>query len=215
MPRIDDYKTAIALAAAELQQLNPKRLADRSRSEYVLAGDKEAVVVPYFGQGRRVGWPEISVAPVNGSGEIPLTEQILILHYLLNSSGEPLTGKTIDFRQVPEGSFYWSAFVSRAKKPLLETFGGDPQFYLKVAAQLGGEILALGDAAARFTAFPLVPVTHVLWRGDEEFPPEANILFDNTIPRHLPTEDIAALAGASVYRLIGAAFVLRAESSEQ
>jgi hypothetical protein len=209
MPRIDDYKTAIALAAAELKELNPKRLASRSRGEFFFHEGHEGVILPYFGQGRRVRWPEIAVAPVEGSGELLLTEQILILHYLLKTTGEALSGKNIDFRQVPEGSFYWSAFVSRAKKPLLETFGQDLEFYLQVAAQMGGEPLGLGDAAARFLAFPLVPVTHVLWRGDEEFPPEANILFDETVARHLPTEDIAALAGASVYRLMGAARQLR------
>ncbi len=139
----------------------------------------------------------------------PLPEQVLILHYLVNTSGEPLKGESIDFRQVPGGGFYWTAFVSRAKKPLLETFGSDLDLYLKVAAQLAGVPLDLGDAAAQFQAFPLVPITHVLWRGDEEFAPDASILFDETIPRHLPTEDIAALAGASVYRLMGPARQLR------
>jgi hypothetical protein len=205
MPRIDDYKAAIALAAAELKNLNPKRLAGRSRCEFSFQAGQEGIIVPYFGQGRRVTWPEIGVAPVHGPGDLPLTEQILILHYLLKTTGKPLSGKDIDFRQVPEGSFYWSAFVSRAKKPLLSTFGQDLGRYLEVAARMGGEAQELGDAAARFMAFPLVPVTHVLWRGDEEFPPEANILFDETIPQHLPTEDIAALAGASVYRLMAAA----------
>ena len=52
-------------------------------------------------------------------------------------------------------------------------------------------------------------MTHVLWRGDEEFAPEASILFDETISRSLATEDIAALAGASVYRLLAAARQLR------
>jgi len=205
MPRIDDYKAAIALAAAELKNLNPKRLAGRSRGEFFFEAGQEGIIVPYFGQGRRVSWPEIGVAPVPGPGDLPLTEQILILHYLLKTTGKPLSGKNIDFRQVPEGSFYWPAFVSRAKKPLLESFGRDLGLYLEVATRLGGEAQELGDAAARFMAFPLVPVTHVLWRGDEEFPPEANILFDETIAQHLPTEDIAALAGASVYRLMAAA----------
>ena len=92
---------------------------------------------------------------------------------------------------------------------MLETFGHDLTLYVKVAAALGGEPLALGDAAARFMAFPRVPITHVLWGGDEEFAPEATILFDETIPRYFPTEDIAALAGASVYRLMGAAHQFR------
>jgi len=209
MPRIDDYMAALALVVAELKKCNPKRLAGRSRSEYFYEDGKEWLVVPYFGQGRRVAWPEVSVTPVDGAGEIPLTEQILILHYLNHTSGELPSGRTIDFRQVPEGSFYWSAFVSRAKKPLLETFGRDLELYLKVAAALGGTPRDLGDAAARFDAFPLVPITHVLWRGDEEFPPDGNILFDETIPRHLSTEDIAALAGASVYRLMAAARKMR------
>jgi len=152
----------------------------------------------------------VTVAPVAaGVGELPLTEQILILHYLENTSGAEPEGANIDFKQVPQGGFYWSAFVSRALKPLLGTFGMDTDFYLQVAEDQGGEPQPFGDAAARFLAFPLVPVTHVLWRGDEEFDPEASILFDSTIPEHLSTEDIAALAGASVYRLMAAARQLK------
>ncbi len=210
MPRIDDYKAAIALAAAALQKINPKRLENRSQCTYFHEDGKEGLLVPYFGQGRRVMWPEIAVTPVEGDVPIPLTEQILILHYVSRATGEPLSGHSIDFREVPDGGgFYWSAFVSRAKKPLLETFGNDLELYLQVAQSLGGEPQSLGDAAARFLAFPLVPVTHVFWSGDEEFPPEANILFDDTISQHLSTEDIAALAGASVYRLMALAFKLR------
>lgn len=209
MPRIDDYKAAIALAVAELKKINPKRLSNLSRCEYFYEDTREWLVVPFFGQPRMVSWPEVRVTPAAGEGELPLTEQILILHYLQNATGEPLSGREIDFRAVPEGGFYWSAFVSRAKKPLLETFGNDLDLYLQVAAVLGGIPRELGDASATYMAFPLVPVTHVLWRGDEEFPPEANILFDDTISRHLSTEDIAALAGSSVYRLMGAAYKLR------
>jgi hypothetical protein len=209
MPRTDDYKAAIALAVAELQQINPKRLENRTGAHHFVEGGHEGLSLAYFGQARRITWPEVAVTPGTGAGEISLPEQILILHYLLKASGEPLTGSDIDFRQVPEGGFYWSAFVSRAQKPLLATFGSDLELYAKVAATLGGEPQPLGDAAARFLAFPRVPITHVLWGGDEEFAPEATILFDATIPGYLPTEDIAALAGASVYRLMGAAYKLR------
>jgi hypothetical protein len=42
----------------------------------------------------------------------------------------------------------------------------------------------------------------ILWIGDDEFPPEANILFDQTIGDFLSPEDVAWLAGMVVYRLI-------------
>jgi hypothetical protein len=213
MPRIDDYKAALALAVSELQQLNPKRLVARTGAECFVEDTESGLIVPYFGQGRRISWPKITVTPVDTPKELSLPEQILILHYLLHASGEPLTGRSIDFRQVPEGGFYWSAFVSRAKEPLLQTFGPDLELYLKVAMSLGGQRQSLGDASASFLAFPQVPITHVLWGGDEEFSPEANILFDENIPSYFPTEDIAALSGASVYRLMGAARQFKNQSS--
>lgn len=209
MARIDDYKTARALAVEELTQRNPKWVANRSRSQYFYEDGQEGLVLPYFGHPRRVVWPEVTVTAPEGDAELPLTEQILILHYLQTTTGEEPEGVSVDFKQVPQGSFYWSAFVSRAKKPLLMTFGANPEFYLQVALSMGGIPQPLGDAAAQFMAFPLVPVTHVLWAGDEEFDPEASILFDVTITGHLPTEDIAALAGASVYRLMAAARQLK------
>jgi hypothetical protein len=42
----------------------------------------------------------------------------------------------------------------------------------------------------------------ILWAGDDEFPAEANIVFDENIAEILSPEDIAWLAGMVVYRLI-------------
>jgi hypothetical protein len=44
----------------------------------------------------------------------------------------------------------------------------------------------------------------VLWKGDEEFPPEGNILFDSSITGYLPVEDIVILAETVVWKLIKA-----------
>ncbi len=44
-----------------------------------------------------------------------------------------------------------------------------------------------------------------LWKGDEEFPPEGNVYFDASVFSYLPTEDIAYIAGAVVYKVIGLA----------
>jgi hypothetical protein len=41
-----------------------------------------------------------------------------------------------------------------------------------------------------------------VWEGDDEFEPEANIVFDRTIGGILSPEDIAWAAGMVVYRLM-------------
>lgn len=205
MPRIDDYKASLALVTAELQQLAPQALAARSQARYEVRGGQEGLILPYFGRLHWIPWPEVRVTYLDGEGEVNIQEQILMLHYLHTTQGKRLTGRSIDFRQVPSGEFYYSAFVQRAKAPLLKVFGHNLDLYRQVAALMGGTPVEMGDAAAVYQALPLVTITHVLWQGDDEFHPEANILFDESIINHLPTEDIAAISGMSVYRLMGAA----------
>jgi hypothetical protein len=56
--------------------------------------------------------------------------------------------------------------------------------------------------AATIKAFPRVPLTVVLWKGDEEFPAAASILFDSSITDYLPVEDIIELSETTVWRLV-------------
>jgi len=51
----------------------------------------------------------------------------------------------------------------------------------------------------------MVPVALILWKGDDEFPPEGTILFDRNISHILSAEDIAWLAGMIIYPLLGMA----------
>ena len=67
---------------------------------------------------------------------------------------------------------------------------------------MNGRAIEPGDAGFEFNILPRVPLQLVLYAADEEFPAEANILFDSTIGEILSPEDIAWLAGMLVYRLI-------------
>jgi hypothetical protein len=52
---------------------------------------------------------------------------------------------------------------------------------------------------------PGVPLQLILWAADDEFPAEANILFDKNIGQIFLPEDVAWLAGMVVYRLMALA----------
>jgi hypothetical protein len=139
--------------------------------------------------------------------EIPIAEKALILHYLVNADGAEPTGEWITFREVPSGEFYWSAFVKRAKSPLVGFFGGRPQLLLELAVGVGGKPAQdqAGDTAVIVQAFPRVPFMLQLWEGDEEFPPEGNVLMDATISGYLSTEDVALAAGLPIYKMMAMA----------
>jgi len=204
LARIDDYREAFRLACQELAAVNLHRIC--SLSGTVCIEDKNgnpAISIPFINQEHLIYFePRIDVT-LQGNGEqVPIQEKIIIVHYLLKARGEPLRRNPITFRQVEEGPFYYSAFTKRALDPLAQTFGGEPQELLECGSRLGAVPDELGDASITLKPLPRVPVTFVIWGGDEELPPQANILFDESIVSYLPTEDIAVLSSMIVYRLI-------------
>jgi len=122
---------------------------------------------------------------------------ILILHYLdKRARGLPhLTGDWVSFKELEAGEIYYPAFRKRAIEPLLKKYGKNPDGLLQVLDRLPAKKAKEGDAGISLEIFPGVPALIILWRGDDEFGPEANMLFDRSIAKIFCTEDIAVLAG--------------------
>jgi hypothetical protein len=205
--RVDDYRESLRLAAEQLKAANPQRLAELAGVDtWVSEEGLAALRVPFLGAPYLIQVGEnVRVTRERDNGDVPLPEQILLCHYLLHASGKAPTGELITFRQIPDGHFYFDAFQRRARDPFLATFGRQPERFRRCAELLGGQPVATGDVGMAFQVFPRVAIQLVLWRGDDEFPPEASILFDASIQDNLAAEDIAVLSGMLVYRLMGMA----------
>jgi hypothetical protein len=205
--RIDDYKESFRLATQQLMTANLHHRVRHAGAEItVIENAGVDIRLPLLGEDFivRVGAEVEVVAPVR-DGEVSLPEKILICHYLLRASGDPPTGKLITFRQIPDGHFYFDAFQRRTRDPFLATFGTRPELFDRCAELLGGTRMATADVAWSFQVLPQVTLQLCLWKGDEEFPPEANVLMDESIIGYLPVEDIAVVSGMLVYRLMAMA----------
>jgi len=145
---------------------------------------------------------EVDVVSRSNLVEIPLRDKILILHYFTKAKGTPSTSKLITYKQLPGGVSYFPAFSQRAIAPLVKKFGKSPELLRKAAAKLGGREAAYGDIAVTVSAFDRVPITLVLWRGDEELAPNGNILFDANVSDYLSTEDVAVLSETIIWKLV-------------
>jgi hypothetical protein len=206
MPRIDDYKNALALAREDWAKQDPRRAAVLSGAAYQKEAEAVLLHFKFIDQEVRVTWPAGLILGPDTVKELTLPEQVLILHYLLKAPGAPLAGQWITFREIPSGEFYYSAFVKRAKEPLVKTFGHRPQLLKELGQRRGGLPREEGDVCICFQAFPKIPVCLILWAGDDEFPPDGNVLFDASIAQYLIAEDVAVLSGLVVYPLIGMAY---------
>jgi hypothetical protein len=131
-----------------------------------------------------------------------LRDKILILDYLTHADGTSLRGKPITFQELGWVANYYPTFFSRVVKPLISGFGASSERLLDTAVKFGGLKAAFGDMAVTIPAFARVPITVVIWKGDDEFPANANILFDKSVTNYLSFEAIIVLCQTISWSLV-------------
>jgi hypothetical protein len=122
---------------------------------------------------------------------------ILILHYLIKKiKGLPtLTGEWLSFKELSGIEGYYPAFRKRAIEPIIRKYGTYPESLLEAIDRLPGKRVDQADIGIVLEVFDGLQVMVLIWRPDEEFGPEANMLFDKSISEIFCTEDIVVLAG--------------------
>lgn len=159
------YDSALSKSWEELKRLSP----DKSLSVKFLADEYSVDTI------------EAKVISLSCNTLAKDFYAILILHYLAAKlKGLPkLTGNWLTFRELSGVEGYEAAFRKRALEPLIRKYG----------RKAGG-----ADSVIELQAFEGVPALVKIWKADDEFGPEANILFDASIKEIFCTEDIAVLA---------------------
>ena len=173
----------------------------KSGARYISDGQ---IAVDYLNQPYRIALPDVEISLEDGEVEVPVKEKILILHYFITAKDRPTSGALITYKQLQGGISYFAAFSQRAIAPLVRHFGKNPELLLEAAANLGGREADYGDTAVTINAFARVPITFVLWRGDEDLAPNATILFDGNISDYLATEDVAVVSETITWKLVRA-----------
>ncbi|MBA7526382.1 hypothetical protein ES705_18544 [subsurface metagenome] len=197
------YELAYKLACEQLAKFdNIEQQCLKSGARYRVIDSQKIILLEYLNQSYQIVFPDIDISLIDSEEEVPMRDKILILHYLTQAKGTPVTNKITAFRELPEGANYFPTFSKRAIKPLLDHFGREPERLIGAAEKLGGHKVDYGDVAVTINAFSYVPITLVLWRGNGEFVPEGSILFDNTISDYLSTEDINVLCETISWRLV-------------
>jgi hypothetical protein len=172
----------------------------KSGARYLPA--EKAIALDHLNRSYKISLPDGKVSFADNDEAVPIRDKILILHYFTRARGTPSTGRLITYKELQEGINYYPTFFKRAIEPIISNFKSEPEKLTEIAATMGGRKSDYGDIAVTITAFPNVPLTIVLWRGDEEFPLDGNILFDSTIAEYLPTEDVTILCEIIAWRLV-------------
>lgn len=198
-PRKPGLDLSYSLACEQLTRIND--LQDQCRKSGARYVGPNEIGIDYFNQPYRIIIPDCTVSSEGSGTEASLRDGILILHYFIGAKGTSATGRLIAFKQLSGGISYFPAFSQRALDPFVRNFGKDSELLMKVAAKLGGRKAGYGDASVTINAFDRVPLTLVLWKGDEEVAPNGSVLFDANISDYLSTEDVTVLTEIMIWKL--------------
>jgi hypothetical protein len=204
-PRTPDetYGPALVKAQQDLPLVDPVRQAANAGVVFEAQdGRAGRFLVPFFGTTYEVSWPAGEVRRADDGNKADIASRILLLHYLLTADGTAMADRWIAFRNLPGGLGYDVAFQGRANLRLARAFGTERAAFEATARALKGESLSFGDAAFVFRMLPRLWLAVVLYLADDEFPANANVLFDASASHYLPTEDLAVLGGLLAGRLI-------------
>jgi len=137
-------------------------------------------------------------------GKDPAREDkgLIVLHYLIGAMALEPSGNLISFRELRGGDVYWAAYEGRSIRRIQDFFGDRPEALTEAVTTMEHKRAGLGDIGYTIKALPKIPVTVVVWKGDEEIPAAANVLWDDSIRYFLHTEDVAVLGGIVASELI-------------
>jgi hypothetical protein len=110
----------------------------------------------------------------------PLLAMITLLYFNGVTALLPLGKDLIGPKDLKE-AHYFTGDHALPLTPVLERYGNDLQGFRRVATYLDGQVLDMADAAFRLHPFPRVPLTYLIWEGDDEFSPKLSVLFDRSI----------------------------------
>jgi len=113
----------------------------------------------------------------------------------------PITGEWISFKQLPGGQGYYPVFKKRVIDPIIRKYGASPEALFELTGRVKAKKAQLADVSVVVDVFDSVPTLITLSRADEEFGPEANILFDKSVKDIFCTEDVVILAEFVVYSI--------------
>ena len=184
--QVENHKEEVPFAhyAEQFSSIDPTEAAQRTGAAF----DGAAFTVRLLGTDYRVAYPSAEVTAHDGSVP-PLPLQTFLLRLLLLGKRAAATDEFKTFRELPWGEVYIKPFTGRVLTRAAFNFGTRVAAFRAAAEKLDGIALKHGDAGYEFTLFDNYRLRLLVWEGDDEFPPNAQLLYTANFADGFAAED--------------------------
>ena len=186
--QIENHKEEVPFAHYEekFRALEPASVTERLKD---VAWDGREFSVTMLGRTFAISHPEYAIRALDGGKLPPLPTQTFLLRYLLESKDTVWMGQWKTFREMPWGEMYIKPYTGRVLTRAAFTFGTRVAAFKAAAEKMGAEPVKHGDAGYRFDLIGGYQMQILVWEGDDEFPPNAQVLYSDNFAEGFAAED--------------------------
>ena len=166
----------------KLINISPQEITVNSRAEY--DHDKKQVSVNVFNERFTIDLEKQIITGPAQEKVSPLLP-LFLLHYLACAKDIPLYNKPVSPSQLKGGIFFFRGAHELPLDKIAEKFANNTEKFLDKGIKLGGEKVKFGDAAVKLNLLPRVPVVFILWKKDEEFESQVNLILDKSVEEQM------------------------------
>ena len=185
--QIENHKEEVPFSYYEglFRELNPEEAASRTGTKW----DGKEFYVNLLGREFAISHPDYAIRALDGGASLPLPAQTFLLRYLLESKEEAWNGAWKTFREMPWGEMYIKPYTGRVLTRAAFTFGTRVAAFQSACEKMGATKVNHGDAGYQFRLIGGYEMQILVWEGDEEFPPNAQILYSDNFIDGFTAED--------------------------
>ena len=186
--QVENHKEEVPFAHYEekFRAISPADVTDRLSA---VKWDGAAFTVKLLGREFTIAHPEYAITAADGDPVPPLPTQTFLLRYLLEGKDTPWNGEWKTFREMPWGELYIKPYTGRVLTRAAFTFGTRLDAFRAAAEKMGAKPVNHGDAGFLFELVAGYQMQILAWAGDEEFPPNAQVLYSNNFAQGFAPED--------------------------
>ena len=185
--QIENHKEEVPFAHYEEQfrALNPEEAAQRMGAKW----DGKEFYVNLLGREFAISHPDYAIRALDEGNLPPLPTQTFLLRYLLESRDVLWAGEWKTFREMPWGEMYITPYTGRVLTRAAFTFGFRTAAMKAACEKMGAEAVKHGDAGYRFDLIGGYQMQILIWEGDDEFPPNTQVLYSDNFAQGFAAED--------------------------
>ena len=185
--QIENHKEEVPFAHYEelFRTLDPAEAVERTGAKW----DGNEFYVNLLGREFAISHPDYAIRATDGGAVPALPAQTFLLRYLLESKKVAWAGTWKTFREMPWGEMYIKPYTGRVLTRAAFTFSFKLAAFAAACEKMGAKKLPHGDAGYQFELLPDYHIQILVWQGDEEFPPNAQVIYSDNFAEGFAAED--------------------------